>query len=832
MSKVFPGTTSLEITQREIDAQKIARRAAAESMVLLENSGVLPLKKGSKVALYGGGASYTVKGGTGSGMVNNRSNVSITEGMRNAGFILTDEDWLADYDRKYTETRQAWIDKIYSLAGEGDRMGLYRAHATNPMVMPMGGPIEKTDTDTAVYVISRISGEGADRKAVKGDYYLSDAEYEQLKTVTKLYEKTIVILNVGGIIDLGFMDELPVSALILMGQAGMEGGNALSDILTGDTVPSGKLTDTWAYRYEDYPSSATFSHNNGNIIEEDYTDGIFVGYKYFDSFDVTPRYPMGYGRSYSRFAVEPLSLATEACQVAAKVKVTNEGPAAARQVLQLFSYLPSGAHAKELRRLVAFAKTGVLAAGTSETLTLRFPVDLLTSYWTARSQEYLDAGVYPLELVSCDASGELVKQLIGGLRLDEFTVVEVLHPICEQLDAVSEIRPESPIPAPEVPEETIISINETVQTAIARRARVHQADRAYELPYKDKVEEALSQMSLEQKARLLCGQPGPLSGEVIGSAAITVPGAAGETTHVLEELGVGYLILADGPAGLRLQKHYQVNPADETIYTMSWYESLENRFFGKEFLHEGAEDHYQFSSAIPVGSLLAQSYDIGLMEEVGGIIGTEMLELGVHVWLAPGMNIHRNPLCGRNFEYYSEDPLIAGKMAAAITRGVEKYPGCIVTIKHYACNNQEENRFGVTSNVTERTLRELYLKGFEIAIKEAHPGAIMTSYNRINSVHTANSYDLCTLVAREEWGFNGIIMTDWTTTNHGGGSSAAKCIRAGNDLVMPGTRSDVKEILDAVDARYEQSLPEDTVDQSVRRMLSMTLRLLGARASA
>ncbi|MBO6158735.1 MAG: glycoside hydrolase family 3 protein, partial [Firmicutes bacterium] len=250
-----------------------------------------------------------------------------------------------------------------------------------------------------------------------------------------------------------------------------------------------------------------------------------------------------------------------------------------------------------------------------------------------------------------------------------------------------------------------------------------------------------------------------------------------------------------------------------------------NRIFGKEYLHEGAEDHYQFCSAIPVGTLLAQTYDIKLMEEVGSIIGREMEELGVQVWLAPGMNIHRNPLCGRNFEYYSEDPLLSGKMAAAITRGVEGHPGCIVTIKHFACNNQEENRRGVSSIVSERALRELYLKGFEIAVKEAHPGAIMTSYNKLNGVHTANSYDLCTIAARREWGFTGIIMTDWTTTNSSGGSAAVKCITAGNDLIMPGNPSDMQEILDALEDKYDLSLPMEALDDCVRRMLSMTLRL-------
>ena len=215
--KKYPGTTSMEITPHEIAAQAVARRAAAEGMVLLENDGVLPLSEGEKIVLYGGGASYTVKGGTGSGMVNNRSNVNITQGIRDAGLEILNEDWLASYDEEYKANYEAWKQKIYEIAGEpGNRAKLYDAHASNPMPMPKGSPIEKKDTETAIFVISRISGEGADRKAEPGDYYLSEDEYENLKTVTTLYEKTIVILNVGGIIDLSFLDELKVSVLVLM----------------------------------------------------------------------------------------------------------------------------------------------------------------------------------------------------------------------------------------------------------------------------------------------------------------------------------------------------------------------------------------------------------------------------------------------------------------------------------------------------------------------------------------------------------------------------------------------------------------------------------------
>jgi len=810
-------------------------------MVLLENRDALPFREGDALALYGGGACFTVKGGTGSGMVNNRYNISVWEGLRQAGFRILTEDYLTDYRRRYQEERDQWIESLYRMSSPGDFFSLYRAFSANPMQMPQGGSIEKKNTDTALYVISRISGEGADRKAAEGDYYLSETERRELATVCSLYKRTIVVLNVGGVMDLSFLDHMPVSAVILMMQAGQEGGNALADVLLGKTAPSGRLTDTWAYRYEDYPSSAEFSHNNGNLIEEKYKDGIFVGYRYFDSFQVKPRYPFGYGLSYTTFEVCPGEVSVEGQNVLARVIVRNTGRFASRQVVQLFAYLPQeetifARKGRELRRLVAFAKTGTLMPSEEESLTLTFSVEALTSYHTAGSEYYLDAGRYLLEAVSCDAScslrdGEdqdreqLLRTPLCVLTLDRPHITEKLSPICPLLDSLEEIVPETmPVwkaseDLPELP----------LETAVERL----KAEKASRKPYEVSelqdpgIIRILEQMSTLQKAKLVCGAPKKDGTDVIGNASAHVPGAAGETTGELMELGVRNLILADGPAGLRLQQHYQEDPEDHHIYSMNRYEMLENRFFGKEFLHEGAIDHYQFLSAIPIGTLLAQSYDPALLEEAGAMISEEMKEIGVHLWLAPGMNIHRNPLCGRNFEYYSEDPYVSGCMAGAITKGVQRNRSCGTTIKHFACNNQEENRFGVSSVVSERALREIYLKGFEIAVKEAQPMAIMSSYNRVNAVHTANSYDLLTTAARKEWGFEGIIMTDWTTTNSGHGSSAAKCIAAGNDLIMPGTPSDIREITEAVEGKYDQWLPEECLDICAARMIRMIEKLNG-----
>ena len=821
----FPGSLSEEESDRERAHRKVIRRAGAEGMVLLANQNVLPLSENQKVALYGGGARYTVIGGTGSGMVNCRGSVSIEEGLKNAGIEITSAEWLNDYSQKYELCREEWKKHIYDISVPGDSDSLYRAHAGNPLVMPRGREIEKIpDTETAVYVISRISGEGADRKAVAGDYYLSSQEKDELDRICCLYEEVIVILNTGGIIDLSFMDSGKIGALVVMSQAGMEGGNALADVLLGRVNPCGKLTDSWAYHYEDYPSSKNFSHNNGNIFEEKYEDDIYVGYRYFDSFGIKPRYCFGYGLSYTSFIIEAESVAVKENKVAIALSVKNTGSVAGKEVVQVYVSCPDGTLHKELKRLTAYGKTDIIPAGGSEKMNLEFALALLESFHGGKSAWMMEKGEYYL-LVG-DSSENVWP--IACLEVKDTAETEKVREICPLLDALKGIAPDNACLLAErrkmkviceekgLPQIPVIPLKRKREKAQETSSALQQA------------EKLLLQLTAEQKVQLVCGRPKAGAAEIIGSAAVQVPGAAGETTSSLEQdFGVASLILADGPAGLRLQKRYEENPKTGEIYTLSRYESLENRIFGTEFLHSDSIKHYQFCSAIPVGTLLAQTFDEKLMKEVGELIGREMKEFGVSLWLAPGMNIHRNPLCGRNFEYYSEDPLVSGKMASAITQGVQMFPGLGTTVKHFACNNQEENRRGVSSIVSQRALREIYLKGFEIAVKEAQPVAIMTSYNKVNGIHTANSYDLCTEAAREEWGFEGIIMTDWTTTNDNGGSSAAKCLKAGNDLIMPGTMSDQKEIMDALAGNGSQFLEMKYLDDCARRMLKVIFSLNG-----
>ena len=827
MNKFYPGQTDDSVSPREARARLIARRAAAEGMVLLENDGVLPFRPGARLALFGIGARHTIKGGSGSGDVNSRDVVSVDAGLRAQGFDIVNTAYLDAFDRAYDAAREEWIQAIYAAAGDrSEPMKLYDAHVRIKMNTP-DLPITAADcegADAAVYIISRSSGEGADRKDAPGDYYLSDMEERQLKALCACGKPVVVLLNVGGIIDLGFLDTLPISALVLMGQAGCESGSAAADILSGRVNPSGLLTDSWAYRYLDYPSSAHFSHRDGNLLEEFYTDGIYVGYRYFDTFGVRPRYPFGYGLSYTSFTETPGKPEIKGMTVTLPVTVRNTGAAAGRHAVLLYAACPAAEQKKEYRRLAAFAKTDLLAPGGEETVRLRFGLPALASYRTGKAAWYLEKGVYTLLMGPIDRQTAPAR-----LTLGRTVKTSQLSNVCEQLDALREIAPG----------DALLAARDTLLAALAADAPALALDEAAaaleaaaeqkpEMPRGDealrqRAKELAAALTREEKVRLVVGAPSTFSRDVIGGAGQAVPGAAGETVRYPEK-GVPAMILADGPAGLRLQLRYEINPENGEIFRLDRFATLENRFFGKLESHPGTVSRYQFATAIPTGTLLAQSFDPALLEAVGAAIAVEMREFGTMVWLAPGLNIHRNPLCGRNFEYFSEDPLVSGVMAAAITRGVQSDPACGTTIKHYACNNQEDNRMGVTAIVSERALRELYLKGFEIAVKTSQPVSIMTSYNRVNSVHAANSYDLCTRVARQEWGFAGFIMTDWTTTNSGHGASAAKCILAGNDLVMPGTDSDRREISEALEGAGNCFLPEETLNESVERLIYAALR--------
>ena len=804
--RTFNGTTSPEVTQRETDHRKLAREAAAEGFVLLENKDhFLPLAKGSKVGLYGAGAIRTIKGGTGSGDVNERDSVNIFQGMKNAGYDVTSSEWLEDYDKLYVQARLDWKNEIFTKLN-GDDTKFFDAYSATPFFMPSGNPIDEEKAaadgaDTAFFVLARIAGENKDRFDTEGDYFISKEEKAILAQVSRCYKNVVLVINTGGLMDLAFVEEFDnIRSILQYVQAGQEGGNAFADVVSGDVTPSGKMTDTWAKDYYDYPGAEVYSYKSGDLMKEKYEEGIFVGYRYFDTFEVPVRYSFGYGMSYTDFEIRTDDIKVSGRgmmnpKVSVTVTVTNTGDTyAGKEVVQIYASCPQGKLVKEFRRLAGFGKTKLLAPKESQTMTITFPLYQLTSYEEESASWILEPGMYGI-WVGNDLNTSV---LSGALELDEKAVMTACENICPLKEELNEIVPDAEkVQAREVAwqkevKEKRMSVIE-LKAAEIPTEKVDYQPVPEELP--GKAGKIVESLSVDQLALLATGDPGRAQGNALGSAGISVPGAAAETSPCASEepWNVTTIALVDGPAGLRLKREYQVDNGE--IVASDFLAALEGGFFSKPQEKRGTT-YYQFCTAIPVGTLLAQSWDVELIKRVGEMIGHEMELFNVTLWLAPGMNIHRNPLCGRNFEYYSEDPLIAGTMAAAMTLGVQKVPGCGTTIKHFTCNNQEDNRMGSDSILSERALREIYLKGFEIAVKDAQPMSIMTSYNLINGVHAANCYDTCTKAARDEWGFAGAIMTDWTTTNVQiqGECTAAGCMRAGNDMVMPGLPEDHENI--------------------------------------
>ena len=820
IDRTFSGTRSSVVSGREVSHRAVARRAAAEGMVLLKNEGgVLPLAAGSRVALYGSGASQTVKGGTGSGDVNERVCVSVYQGMKEAGYVVANEDWVADYDERYERARLAWRDDILAKSeGKQDAaVDFFAVYTSTPFVRPVGKKVEKTDADVAFYILSRVAGEGADRFAADGDYELTAEEREMLADICASYEKVVVAVNTGGLVDLSFMDEYKnICGLLQIVQPGMEGGHAFADLVSGKVTPSGKLTDTWACKYEDYPNAENFSHNNGDVDHEVYKEGIYVGYRYFDTFEVPVRYGFGYGLSYTDFALETGSVSydQEKKSLTIAVKVTNTGGTwSGREVVQVYVSCPQGGLEKEYRRLAAFEKTPVLEPGEGIRFTLEIPLDRLTSYDEKEPGWVLEPGSYGIWVGNSLQNAVLA----ASMELDGRAVLIKTAHICPARREIEEFHRDSGRAA-----ERYEAWKARAKEQGLPRVNLYAGDFGTEqILYRknaELVEEEtrrfVDTLSTEQLIALATGDPGKGQGGNLGAAGISVPGSAGETNGCAAEQNLASIVLADGPAGLRLMKYYHV--ADGKIVSMPFQFSLEGGLFCPDTGDLPGERYYQYCTAIPVGTLLAQTWDTELLREIGEMIGREMDEFGVTLWLAPGMNIHRNPLCGRNFEYYSEDPLVSGKMAAAITEGVQRVPGCGTTIKHFACNNQEDNRMGSDSILSERALREIYLTGFEIAVKESQPMAIMTSYNLINGVHAANNYDICTKAARNEWGFAGVIMTDWTTTEKDESCTASGCMRAGNDLVMPGCSGDHENLRRELD---EGKLSLDNLKACISRLV-------------
>lgn len=814
MSKkwTYSGVLQPEYSKREIMNKKIAKEAAVEGIVLLKNENLLPIESKTPIALFGGGAQITVKGGTGSGDVNNRENVSIYEGLKKAQIPIVSKDWILDYQLRYTKARQVWKEKIWEDTKYVENA--FDAYTANSFSFPEGRALRQTDLDGAeviIYVISRISGEGKDRRKEKGDYYLSEKEEQNLLFLEEQKLPIVLIINAGGPVELtDILEKAPnIKAVLNISQLGQEGGDALADILLGKSVPSAKLTTTWVKRYEDYPFAKNFGYLNGNLNVEEYKEGIYVGYRYFDSCGIQALFPFGYGLSYTDFKIECVGVEVFSNKIEVKVMVKNCGTLySGKEVVQIYVTPPQNKMAKEYRRLVGFEKSCLLKPNEKQEITITIDQKQLASFSQQAQGWEIEHGMYGIWI------GNQIEalKLSAFLRVAESMVIEHTTPICPLQQELSELSGFA-YTKRKVKEMLELKENQNILTY----SFIPQQEEQRQV-----MEVSAATQPIEDLIPLLYGNitQGALT---LGSAGIRVPGSAGETTECLEETyQKKSLIMADGPAGIRLRQQYQVDKKTGDMYPTGVFGSLENGFLDDEVQYEDADLYYQYCTAFPVGTALAQTWNKAMIRKVGKAVSVEMEEFYISIWLAPGMNIHRNPLCGRNFEYFSEDPFLSGVLAAEMTRAVQKNPKCGVTIKHFACNNQEDNRMGVDVCVSERALREIYLRGFEIAVKTSNPIAMMSSYNLINGIHAANNKDLCTVVARNEWGFQGVIMSDWNTTVPEDGSIPWKCAEAGNDIIMPGNEQDHKNIYKAYQTK---KLSEETIRKSAGRMIAMIDRL-------
>jgi beta-glucosidase len=814
---VFAATPDAAPGALELANAQLSRTAATQGMVLLENSDrALPLAKGGNVALFGVGAHYTVKGGTGAGNVNNRSTVNVRQGLESAGYRVTTSPayWdamVSAFDAKYAKAVTSALGAQVDFNSVEQPLTAASAAATAP-------------TDTAVYVLSRTAGEGADRSAGPGDYQLGATEAADLAVLGATFKRVVVVLNVGGVVDTSFFPAIngagtdpaggpALDAMLLMSQAGQDSGNALADVLTGTVNPSGKLTDTWTSKYAYNPAAATFSGNDKNTATEQYREGVYVGYRYFDSFykSIDPAnpagvvtYPFGYGQSYTTFETTPVSITATPQRITVRARVTNTGTSTGREVVQVYASAPQTGLDKPYQQLAGYGKTADLAPKASQEVTISFRTTDLASYDEAKAAWVMDAGDYLIRLGNSSRSTHVAAVVnltktavteqnaheMNGQRpdteLDSDPADFYSYP-AEQREIATAWR--RTVAGPGI--QTVRNTSEFQQnvpvdasspyTALdgdlisSTTAYVPQGQRDWEstaAPYVGKTGETVKQVSTRPGTTLYDVSRGWVSMEqfiaqldvmqlsnlvegasTVGSTPVAA-GAAGYTTPTLEKLGIPGVALADGPAGLRLPPKLSTTPAT-----------------------------YQWATAFPNETSLAQTWDRQLITQVGVGIGKEMAAYGVTLWLAPGMDIHRDPLGGRNFEYYSEDPLVTGLSGAAATAGVQSLPGLGVTIKHFAANNQEANRTGVNELISERALREIYLRGFQIAVQTAQPMAVMSGFHKVNGTYTPADHDLLTDLLRGEWDFQGLVMSDWNATAPTGPVAP---LYAGNDLIMPG----------------------------------------------
>lgn len=743
------------------ELKPLCRKMAAEGSILLKNDrGLLPLKNKSKLAVFGRIQEHYYKSGTGSGgRVNTEEKPSLIEALEKDQDIIIDKslkkiyaDWISENP---FESTSAWAKEPWS-----------------QKEMPIDDEIvfsAAKNNDAALILIGRSSGEDHDNSVAEGSYLLTKEEYDLIKKVGLAFKNTILVLNIGNIVDMGFLDDCNITSLLCVWQGGEMGAYAVADLLTGKESPSGKLPDTIVKNIMDYPASREFNETKECIYSED----IFVGYRYFETFKKDAvRFPFGFGLSYTDFDITFSAEKNEnTAEITATVK--NIGNFAGKEVVQIYCKKPCAKLSNPARELVAYKKTKLLSPGESETLKFKIDLNSLLSYDDSgvtgyKSSYVLLKGTYDIFAGTDVKKAEKILEFENPEIKEIIKLSEVSAPVKPFDRLTAEFSngcyKEVYKPAPLKSTDTLKIISEH------RKADIKfSGDKGIKLSDvksgKNSMSEFLSQFSADALRRLVVG-------EGMNSPKVTdgTGAAFGGIDYELSSFGIPACCVTDGPSGLRIE--------------------------------DGSK-----ATSIPNGTLFASSFDDELTEEIFALLGAEAFRYNIDGLLGPGLNIHRDPLNGRNFEYFSEDPLLSGKMAAAMTRGMRK-TGTSTVIKHMFCNNRETNRHHLNAVVSERAIREIYLKGFEIAIKESDVTSIMTSYNPVNGIHCSSNYDILTTVLRGEWNFKGMVMTDWWalcgSTEDESVANLKDMVRAGNDIYMVAPSADLKQsnILSGLEENY------------------------------
>ena len=761
----------------------LSRKAAGEGMVLLKNEGgTLPLKRGTRVALFGKATVEYIKGGGGSGDVFCAYTHNIYDGFK----LKEDEGKVsvfkptAEFYKEYVKEAgkriptRAQVEKIWdrvnamSFCKEKDdiiydtfaSMHVAEAHMPDELIAEAAA-----NADIAIITLSRFSAEGVDRKAIPGDYYLSDTEKSLIDRVAAAFPNTVIVLNSGAVVDCEyFADNEKVGAIISGWQGGLEGGTATADIICGDVNPSGKLADTIPDSYDSYQNAQEFLTGFEHL---DYFDDIYVGYRYFETIPGAAekvRYPFGFGLSYTDFEFSGAFCGESDGKIVAAVTVKNIGKVPGKEVVQLYYSAPQGKLGKPARELAAFKKTKLLSPGESEAIALSFDIGDMASFddlgKIKKSAFVLEKGTYSFYLGN---SVRATEKLRYDFVLSEDIITKESKPLCRPFKLEKRLLADGSFENLPTGEPVYTRGTHAPIEATAPKDTIMFDEVGENMT----LDEFIKQFTVDELIDFVGGhqnQPGVCNTGAFGG---------------MKRLDVPPVPTADGPAGLRLN-------ASTGVPTTAW----------------------------PCATLLACTWNTELIEEVGAAGGAELRENNLGVWLAPAMNIHRNPLCGRNFEYFSEDPLLAGKCCAADVRGIQSQK-IAASVKHFACNNRESNRFECDSRVSERALREIYLRGFEICVKDADPWTIMSSYNLINGCHTSVSYELLTEMLRNEWGFKGMVTTDW-----GVHSNHSDEVLAGNDVKMgDGEPEELK-------AAFENGkITRADLETSVKRILELTMKV-------